>query len=218
MSDELIRRAKGNVGVPYDAKQVNITAKNFSEIQNIEHVGEFKAEVHIHNAGDMIDESSTDIDLGFCFERYNLFVIGNEEDVFRYNNFIIPLDKVLIEEFTISSLRDRYLPLTDDARDELKRYPAIIVRENSEFGENADADQDVKIAKVEEITVQNNGVRIRYTGVGIKKKAQLYQLSEELGMGKPRRIPEFKHNHWAVKEINLLDTFRDAGEKLFDIF
>ena len=216
MSNELANIADGNLLSPETARRVNIQAKNYSEIQNIEKVGVIKNEYHYHASDNIIDESSDDIDLGFQYDKYHLFVIGSEPEAFSYNNFIIPIEKVLSVEDTSEVVRNKYLPMTEEVISELKGYVAIIARENAEYGEFADSDQEVKIAKIEEITIQNNGIRIKYKGLGKKKKSELYRFSEELGMGSGRRIPEFKYNHWAIKEVNLRDVFRKAKIQLFD--
>ena len=168
MSNELANITDGNLLNPETARQVNIQARNFSEIQNIESVGVIKNEYHYHASDDTIDESSDDINLGFQYDKYHLFVIGSEPEAFGYNNFIIPMEKVLSREDTVEDIRNRYLPMTDEIISELKGYLAIIARENTEFGEFANSDQEVKIAKIEEIIIQNNGIRVRYKGIGIK--------------------------------------------------
>ncbi len=179
----------------------NVVGSNVDKIENI-----FNTQVVIRDSAGKRQR----IDISFDRERYNLFVL--DEKIFEYDHFIVPLDAVF-SEGTEDALRDKFLPLTDEKKDKLKRYPAVFVPVNKDFGAKANSDDVILFGKIRDITVQENGVFVEFFETGDVDKGELYALSELLGLGKPRAIPEFKYVHWAVKNIDIIAVLESVGKR-----
>jgi hypothetical protein len=77
-------------------------------------------------------------------------------------------------------------------------------------------EQQAYLGIVEDIRVQDNGIKIRWRMIWPIPMQQISRIGFELGMlNMTKAISELNHTHWAIKRINLFEELKDAGISLF---
>lgn len=149
--------------------------------------------------------------LSFNTDFYHLFVISGE----RYEDtyFLVPKDRALTEN-TNEELKSRYATLRPEAIEELKRYPAIFADENHSYGKT-DNEQDAYLGFLQDVKIQDNGIKIYYTIITAIPQQILNDQCFEFGICGARSFNELNRTHWALKQINLIESLQKADIRVF---
>lgn len=147
-------------------------------------------------------------------EFYHLFVMGGEK--FEQDHFLVPADRAISDYWTADDLRTKYGALDSESVEELKTFPALIMQESEGYYAKAGDEQQAYLGIVEDIRVQDNGIKIRWRMVWAFPMQAVCNIGFELGMkDMTKAISELNRTHWAIKHINLLEELKDAGLTLW---
>ena len=147
-------------------------------------------------------------------EYYHLFVMGGE--TFEQDHFLCTADRALASYWTAEEVRNKYGRLTTENIEELKTFPALFMQEADGYYAKPSDEQQAYLGIVEDIRVQDNGIKIRWRMIWPIPMQQISRIGFELGMlNMTKAISELNHTHWAIKRINLFKELKDAGISLF---
>lgn len=152
-----------------------------------------------------IQTAQTNSPRSFNNEHYHLFVI---EDALS-GHFVVPSVRALTESIS-SPVKERYAHLSNDAIDEIKSFPAIFATKNHNYGKT-DAGHVAKIGFIEDITIQDNGIRICASYFWDIAQQKLNDCREKLAIESASSFNELNRTHWTIKRINLIEVLRDEG-------
>lgn len=152
----------------------------------------------------------------FNTEYYHLFVMGGE--TFTEDHFIVSADRALSAYWTSEDLRERYGQLSAESIEALKTFPALFMPEAEGYYAKATDEQQAYFGVIEDIRLQDNGIKIRWRMFWPISMKQLCDIGFELGMkNMTKALSELNHTHWAIKHINLVEELKDANITLFGI-
>ncbi len=147
-------------------------------------------------------------------EYYHLFVMGGE--TFEQDHFLCAADRALVSYWTAEEVRTKYGRLTVDDIEELKTFPALFMPETEGYYAKPSEEQQAYLGVIEDIRVQDNGIKIRWRMIWPIPLKQISGIGFELGMlNMTKAITELNYTHWAIKRINLFEELKDAGISLF---
>ncbi len=147
---------------------------------------------------------------------YHLFVMGGE--TFEQDYFIVPADRAIGGYWTSEEVRQQHAALSDESIEELKTYPALFLPETDGYYAKAGAEQYAHFGLVTDIRVQDNGIKIKMHIIWSLPLQDIANIGFNLGMkDMDKAIGELNRTHWAIKRINLIEEFKDAGISIFGI-
>ena len=147
------------------------------------------------------------------YDCFNLFVLGREE--YEGPFFLVPKDRALTES-TSQEMKDMCASLSPEAIAVIKTYPAIFCSENRHYAKT-DPDHMAYYGYVNDIKVQDNGIKVYFTKLNVLPQQVLIDLSYELGIAGARSFTELSRTHWAIKRINLIEVLENAGYRVFKL-
>lgn len=166
---------------------------------------------NVYVLGSSTSEKQSPINTSYT-SYYNLFVLYHDVDL-STGYFIMQKDRVLEKGWIQEEIRQRYAGLTSADIEELKTFPAIIVNENTNFGETREG-QLATIAAITGIRVQENGVKVHFQPRFYISQNQLTQSAERFALGRPVGVCSLNHTHWSIKNIDLFEELREANIEL----
>lgn len=149
----------------------------------------------------------------FNYDCFNFFVLGGEE--YEGTFFLVPKDRALTES-TSQEMKDLCASLSPEAIAIIKTFPAIFCSENHYYS-RTDPDHMAYYGYVNDIKVQDNGIKVYFTKLNKLQQQILIDLSFELGIAGARSYTELSRTHWAIKRINLIEVLEKAGYRVFKL-
>lgn len=148
---------------------------------------------------------------------YNLFVVSSEEfRPYTQGHFILDPRRVLIE-YTNDAIKNAWARLSPENIEAVKSLPCIFTQENSTYGYNPD-DDCAFFGQLLDIKIQASGIKIYYAVMQPIPKKVLFTHAHELDIFiKPSGISELNRTHWAIKNIDLIETLHDAGVRSYGL-
>ena len=209
MSENLPANSSGNLPLPEKTTEITVSGGNNNFVAHADSV-ENNITVMLNDPRSRRGENRARIAINTDF--YHLFVILGEKFVENY--FLVPKDRALTES-TNDELKTKYASLTPEAIECLKRYPAIFADENHSYGKTDDA-QDAYLGFVNDIKIQDNGIKVYYSIITAIPQQILNEMCFEFGIGGARSFNELNRTHWALKQINLFEALQKADIRIFD--
>ena len=149
----------------------------------------------------------------FNYDCFNFFVLGGED--YESAFFLVPKDRALTES-TSQEMKDLCASLSPEAIAIIKTFPAIFCSENHYYS-RTDPDHMAYYGYVNDIKVQDNGIKVYFTKLNTLPQQVLIDLSFELGIAGARSFTELSRTHWAIKRINLIEVLEKAGYRVFKL-
>lgn len=148
----------------------------------------------------------------FSSEYYQLLVTC-EEDVFTTNVITISAGRALTRGYAPAEIFERCATLTDEGIDELKRFPAIICRENTQLDGVTDPNQMCLYAYIKRVMKAGRNIKVAFQPIMPifqkilcdKRNAVFFDLNMECA------ITDLNHSAWYVHKANLFEAFEEAG-------
>lgn len=148
----------------------------------------------------------------FSREYYQLLVTC-EEDVFENNVITIPASRALTKYNVPPEIFEQCSTLTDAGIEELKKFPAIICRENTELKGITDPNQWAMYAYIKKVRIYGKEIKIAFQPIGpirqqllcTPKNAVYFDLDMDCA------ITDLNHSAWSVHKTDLFEAFREAG-------
>ncbi len=142
-------------------------------------------------------------------DYYNLFVIGGE--MFNGDHFIVPKGCALTKSI-MPELKKRYAKLDKDAIAEIKTFPAIFANTNHNY-RRADENQVAYIGFVNDVSIQDNGIKVCFHPLFSVSQCRLNELASTLSIKSASAVNEFDNTHWTIKQLNLIEKLHNNGIK-----
>lgn len=150
--------------------------------------------------------------LGFSKQYYQLLVT-TEEDVFENNIITVLSNRALNQYLAPPEIVERCGPLEPDGIDELKTFPAIICRENTEMYGVTDPKQMAVYGYIRRVKRVGKEIKIAFHPIAVfpqiklcdKRAAIFFDLNMECA------ITDLNHSAWSVHRVNLFEAFEEAG-------
>lgn len=148
----------------------------------------------------------------FSKEYYQLLVTC-EEEVFVNNIITISANRASTQYLVPPEIFERCSSLSDDGLKELKTFPAIICRENSELKGITDPNQMAIYGYIRRVMKVGRDIKVAFKPIMPlfqiklcdKKNAIFFDLNMDCA------ITDLNHSAWSVHKINLFEAFDEAG-------
>lgn len=173
----------------------------------IAHAGTVNAPIHIMLPTPVGTAGTPAIQVALSRDYYQLIVTPT----FDPNQHTVSMDPTrALTESTFPAISDRLKNLTQDAIDEIKTFPALIMSENEHYG-RAGGDQFAYFAAVTEIRVGVVAIKIKYAPLTQIPQQHINDLAEPLDLSSRTNFNELNRTHWAVKNVDLVHELAQAG-------
>lgn len=147
----------------------------------------------------------------FSKEYYQL-IVTCEDDVFANNMVTIPASRALTKYIVPSEIFERCSTLSETGIEELKRFPAIICRENTELKAVTDPNQWAMFAYIKAVRVSGKNVKIVFNPIAPiqqlklcdKRNAVFFDLNMDCA------VTDLNHSAWSVHKVNVFEAFDEA--------
>ena len=147
----------------------------------------------------------------FSKEYYQL-IVTCEDDVFANNMVTIPASRALTKYIVPSEIFERCSTLSEAGVEELKRFPAIICRENTELKCVTDPNQWAMFAYIKAVRVSGKNVKIVFNPIAPiqqlklcdKRNAVFFDLNMDCA------VTDLNHSAWSVHKVNVFEAFDEA--------
>ena len=141
-------------------------------------------------------------------KRFNLFVLENE----NYQNGMFCIGKrVSLERYTDKEFKDFFKPLSQEAKDELKKMPCIFARKNIDF-KKADNPQPAALGRITDIDCQ--GEQIRFCFELFRPFIEQQFINDHIndfGLKFATVRNQLDEEHWSIRAGNLLKIISGFG-------
>ena len=148
----------------------------------------------------------------FSKEYYHLLVTC-EENVFADNVITVSANRALSQHLVPPEIYERCSSLSDEGIKELKTFPAIICRENTELKGVTDPNQMAVYGYIRRVMKVGKDIKIAFRPIMPlfqikmcdKKNAIFFDLNMDCA------ITDLNRSAWSVHKVNLFEAFDEAG-------
>ena len=148
----------------------------------------------------------------FSREYYQL-IVTCEEDIFQTQVVTVIANRALTKYNVPPEIFERCSSLSDAGIAELKTFPALICRENTELKGVTDPNQFAIYGYIRKVKVEGKNIKIVFAPLGAipqsvlcnKKNAVYFDLNMDCA------ITDLNHSAWSVHKANLFEAFDEAG-------
>lgn len=146
-------------------------------------------------------------------KKYYQLLVTCEEDVFENNIITIPASRALTQYNVPEEIFERCSTLTDAGIEELKTFPAIICRENTELKGVTDPNQWAMYAYIKKVRVYGKDIKIAFQPIGPIRQQVLCSPRNAIffDLNMDCAITDLNHSAWSVHKTNLFEAFKEAG-------
>lgn len=148
----------------------------------------------------------------FSNEYYQL-IVTCEENVFADNIVTVPTSRALTKYNVPLEIFERCSTLTDSGIEELRRFPAIICRENTGLNGATDPNQWAMYAYIKKIRVAGKNVKIAFQPIAPVQQQKLCDKRNSVyfDLNMDCAITDLNHSAWSVHKVNIFVAFDEAG-------
>lgn len=148
----------------------------------------------------------------FSKEYYQLLVTC-EEDVSINNIVTVTASRALSQHLVPPEILERCSSLSDAGVAELKTFPALICRENTELGGKTDPNQWAVYGYIRRVKKEGKNIKVAFQPISAinqqllcaKKNAIYFDLNMDCA------ITDLNFSAWSVHKVNLFEAFDEAG-------
>lgn len=146
-------------------------------------------------------------------KKYYQLLVTCEEDVFQNNYVTVTANRALNQYIVPPEIFDRCSTLSDAGIAELRTFPAIICRENTELRGITDPNQWAMYAYITRVKQEGKVIKVAFHPLGAinqqklcdKKNAIYFDLNMDCA------ITDLNQSAWSVHKVNLFEAFDEAG-------
>ena len=167
---------------------------------------------NIQNRNDGGDAAKQMAIQSFSKDYYQLIVTG-EEDVFDQDVVSVLTNRALAQRIVPPEIYESCSSLSYEGIEKLKRIPAIICRENTEYNGVTDPNQMAVYAYITRVKKEGKMIKIAFKTIAPffqrkmceKRNAVYFDLDMDCA------ITDLNHSAWSVHKVNLFEAFDEAG-------
>ena len=146
-------------------------------------------------------------------KKYYQLLVTCEEDVFQNNYVTVSANRALNQYIVPPEIFDCCSTLSDTGIAELRTFPAIICRENTELRGITDPNQWAMYAYITRVKQEGKVIKVAFHPLGAinqqklcdKKNAIYFDLNMDCV------ITDLNQSAWSVHKVNLFEAFDEAG-------
>ena len=135
------------------------------------------------------------------------------EDVFINNIVTVTASRALSQHLVPPEILERCSSLSDAGVAELKTFPALICRENTELGGKTDPNQWAVYGYIRRVKKEGKNIKVAFQPISainqqllcVKKNAIYFDLNVDCA------ITDLNISAWSVHKVNLFEAFDEAG-------
>ena len=150
--------------------------------------------------------------MSFSREYYQL-IVTMEEDVFSTGTVAVSTGSALLKKHVPEEIYERCSSLTEAGIAELKKIPAIICKENTDYHGNTDPEQKAIYAYIKKIRKEKSVIKVVFEPIRAfsqyklceKRSAVFFDLNMECA------LTDLNQTGWSVHKANLFEAFDEAG-------
>lgn len=148
----------------------------------------------------------------FSKEYYQL-IVTCEEDVFSTGVVSVITNRALTKYNVPPEIYERCSTLTDDGIAELKRFPAIICRENTEMKGVTSPDQYCMLCYIQRVMRAGKNIKIAFKPIAPIQQLKLCDKRNAIffGLNMDCAITDLNCSAWSVRKVNVFEAFKEAG-------
>ena len=147
----------------------------------------------------------------FSTEYYQLLVTC-EEDVFEKNMLTIPSSRALNKYIVPEEIFQRCSTLSREGIEELKTFPAIICRENTEMKAVTDSRQFAVFGYIKGVQKINKSIRVVFEPLAAFQQLKLCDQKNAVffDLNMDCAITDLNRSAWSVHKVNVFEAFDEA--------
>ena len=148
----------------------------------------------------------------FSKEYYQL-IVTCDEDVFSTGVVSVSTNRALTKNNVPPEIFDRCSTLTEDGIEELKHFPAIICKENTEMKGVTSPDQYCMLCYIQKVMRVGKNIKIAFKPIAPIQQLKLCDERNSMffGLNMDCAITDLNHSAWSVRKVNVFEAFKEAG-------
>lgn len=148
----------------------------------------------------------------FSQEYYQL-IVTCEDDVFSTGVVSVVSGRALTKYNVPPEIFERCSTLTEEGIAELKRFPAIICKENTDMKGITSPDQYCMLCYIQRVMKVGKTIKIAFKPIAPIQQAKLCEKRNAMffGLNMDCAITDLNHSAWSVRKINVFEAFKEAG-------
>jgi hypothetical protein len=140
-------------------------------------------------------------------------LVTSEEDVFQNGYVTVSKSRALSQYLVPPEILERCSSLSEEGIAELKSFPAIVCKENTQTNGITDPNQLAMYSYITIVKNESNCIKVGFqpikpfsqTLMCIKKNALYFNLDMDCA------ITDLNHSAWSVHKVDLFTAFTKAG-------
>lgn len=147
----------------------------------------------------------------FSKEYYQL-IVTCEDDVFTNHVVTVSTDRALNQYLVPPEILDRCSSLSDAGIAELKTFPALICRENTEYHGITDPNQWAIYGYIKRIKKSYKSIKIAFQPIASINQQKLCEKKNAIyfDLNMDCAITDLNRSAWSVHKVNLFEAFKVA--------
>lgn len=143
----------------------------------------------------------------FSKEYYQL-IVTSEDDVFENGIATIPTTMALTQSLVPPEILSRCSTLTNEGIEELKTFPAIVCKENTDLHGRTSPTQEAAYCYINSIKKVGKNIKIKFSPIEAFAQSKLSEKVFNLKMDCD--LTDLNRTAWSVHKVNLFDAFDEA--------
>ena len=148
----------------------------------------------------------------FSHDYYQLLVTCEED--FMQNCYVtVSANRALSQYLVPPEILERCSSLSDAGISELKTFPAIICRENTELRGETDPNQFAVYGYITRIKKEGSNIKVAFHTLGVINQKQMCEKKNAIyfDLNMDCAITDLNHSSWSVHKADLFEAFKEAG-------
>lgn len=148
----------------------------------------------------------------FSADYYQL-IVTTQPDVFDVNIVHMMASRALGRGYVPDVIFDTCSSLTPEGIAILKKMPAIICNENTQWDGKTDPEQMAAYARIKAILPSHRNIDIIFEPIAVFPQAKMCEplAAAYFGLTMDCSITTLNHTAWSVMQRNLFEAFKEAG-------
>ena len=195
----------------YYKQRYNLPMINNFFTTKIEQIGD--KNIVINNLGAVVFTNDTEslITLQTFSKIYYQLLVIPEDDNYSNNTVIIPANKALCQCYVPPEILERCSSLTEAGIAELKTFPALICKENTDYNGITDPNQFALFCCLTNICKSGRNIKIAFHPINALSQTKIYKYATLFDINISYALTDLNINAWSVHKINLFNAFDNAG-------
>ena len=147
----------------------------------------------------------------FSKEYYQL-IVTTDENVFNQGIVEVDASRALTKYNVPSEIFERCSTLSDTGIEELKKFPAIICKENTELKGVTSPEQYCMLCYIQRVMVIGRNIKIAFKPIAPIQQIKLCDKRNAIffDLNMDCAVTDLNHSAWSVHKVNVFEAFKEA--------